>query len=491
MQRGFVKKLPTFSIIGALTYRDILCILMVDYLITEYCENAMNSIEQYARTENCHVGNVEGYGYAFVPGNAAGVVLLDARSKEVLEDLSRFQAGRDEERIELFLKNGLIRSKLDTVRHHSIDTGKVKSIGVWLHVSNTCNLDCPGCYIANKGREKMSIRVAGNFLNSLEATVAKHKLTTIGMRLAGGEPTTNKEVVYFVVNEVEKRFAAKGIKTRLSVITNGTLLTDEFLRFLVRNKIGLSVSLDGTQEWNDKIRFFKNGRGAFNAIYRGVQLCKEYELSPYILSTITEENLGGVEDLGEFFVNLNLSFRFGLHRDNRGDYNGYRKYIETLIRSLGNFYAYYAEEIRSGRTTMKHNLSDIHFDRKPHMRACNVGYSGVTVSHTGEVFLCQAAMDQAPIGHIRDKQSLLEMAWSQKTLPELAHATASDYSGCNNCQWLRLCAGGCPLVNANANGVATSQSPYCEVFKWAIPEMIKLKALSNINKLKLASQKGE
>jgi uncharacterized protein len=297
----------------------------------------MDAIEQYKRAESCYIGEIDGYGYAFVPGNAAGVVLLDLRSKEILSNLSRFQEGRDEERIKLFLKNGLIRPKSDSTPRRVLDTKRVRSVGMWLHISNVCNLDCPGCYIAKKGRGRMSMGVTKDFLDNLEATVAKHGLTSIGMRLAGGEPTTNKEVVYFVVNEMEKRFSSRGVKTKLVVITNGTLLTREFLGFVAKNKIGISISLDGTKEWNDRIRFFKDHRGSFDQIYRGIELCREFGLKPNILSTITEDNLDGLPDLGKFLIELNLPFRFGLYRDNKGGYSGYRRFAEIMVPALSSF----------------------------------------------------------------------------------------------------------------------------------------------------------
>lgn len=450
----------------------------------------MSPVEQYIRAENCYIGEVDGYGYAFVPGSVAGVVILDLRSKEVLSNLSLFQEDRDEERIQLFLKNGLIRPRSVSVPKRILDTGRVRSVGVWLHVSNTCNFDCPGCYIAKRGRGKMSIGVARDFLDNLGATIARHELTNIGMRLAGGEPTTNKEIVYFIVNEAKERFLSKGIKAKLAVITNGTLLTREFLDFVVKNKLGLSISLDGTKEWNDKTRFFKNHRGSFDEIYRGIRLCREFGLKPNILSTITEDNLDGLPDLGKFLVELNLPFRFGPYRDNSGGYSGYGEFTDRMMSVLNDFYDYYAEAIRSGKTTMMHRLSDIHFDKKPHLRGCNVGYSGVTVSHRGKVFLCQAAMDRKPIGNIWNGRTLLEMAWSQKTLPELSGASALSYPSCSSCQWLFVCGGGCPLVNANANGLATTRSPYCELFQSAIPRLVELKALSNIQKLKLVSWEG-
>lgn len=159
-------------------------------------------------------------------------------------------------------------------------------------------------------------------------------------------------------------------------------------------------------------------------------------------------------------------------------------FIDDLIYVLGQCYDYYAFVIRERKTSFKHQLAEIHIDRRPHLRSCNVGYSGVAINNAGKVFSCQAKMDAEPIGELQDNNTFLEMAWSQKTLPDLRGKSVFDYNGCSQCQWASICGGGCPVVNSVAYGVATKASPYCKLFKLMIPRLIELKALALISKLK-------
>ncbi|MBI5913177.1 hypothetical protein HY839_01910 [Candidatus Azambacteria bacterium] len=46
-----------------------------------YGGKKMREIEAYKKTGNCYTGEVDGYGYALVPGSKRGVVLLDMRTK--------------------------------------------------------------------------------------------------------------------------------------------------------------------------------------------------------------------------------------------------------------------------------------------------------------------------------------------------------------------------------------------------------------------------
>ena len=69
-------------------------------------------------------------------------------------------------------------------------------------------------------------------------------------------------------------------------------------------------------------------------------------------------------------------------------------------------------------------------------------------------------MDKKPIGNIKDKETLLQMAWRQKTYPELVTKNVLDYEGCKDCQWSLICAGGCPVVSSASNGSAASATTY-------------------------------
>ena len=57
----------------------------------------MIAIDQYEKAKNCYTGEIDGYGYAFVPGSKKGVVLLDLRTKSLLDDLSISQSHNEKD----------------------------------------------------------------------------------------------------------------------------------------------------------------------------------------------------------------------------------------------------------------------------------------------------------------------------------------------------------------------------------------------------------
>jgi len=446
---------------------------------------------QYEIAQNCYTGEIDGYGYAFVPGSSFGVVLLDFQTKRLLDNISVSDGSLNQERINLLLEKRLIRRQNDPVRPLVLNQAAVKSIDTWLHVANCCNLSCPYCYIADKQpNEFMSLLIADSYLDKLEETVSSHGLKLVSVRFAGGEPTLNKKIVYHVIGEIKRRFIDKGIAVKTTLITNGTNLNSGWLKLMRSNSMGLCVSLDGIGSWHDRSRFFKDGKGSFEVVIRNIDFCREQGVNPTILTTVTEENLGGLPSLFGFLVDNNFSFRLGVYRDNVGGYRGYVDFINRLKDVLRRCYAYYVDSIRNNGKIFSHRFSDIQLDRKPHLRCCGVGYSSVVVDHRGQVFLCQAGMDKPSIGTIHDNRTLLEMAWSQKTFPELQDKTVFDYDDCRECQWALVCGGGCHTVKKNAWDSVTKASPYCDLFKFVIPKIIELKALYLISNLKKGGGNG-
>ena len=85
-----------------------------------------------------------------------------------------------------------------------------------------------------------------------------HRPKDIYISFYGGEPLLEfdliKEVVFF--SEALARDDGKDVK--FSMTTNGTLLTDEIIHFLVEHRFSVVVSLDGGKETHDRYRIFKS-----------------------------------------------------------------------------------------------------------------------------------------------------------------------------------------------------------------------------------------
>lgn len=102
----------------------------------------------------------------------------------------------------------------------------------------------------------------------------------------GGEPFLYPDLAGLVNYACER-----GIK--VTIATNGKLLTGEFLSGMEKDRLKIQVSLDSIyKEVNDKLR----GEGSYDAAIKALDLCKEYGIKSQTSVTITKVNLNSIPD---------------------------------------------------------------------------------------------------------------------------------------------------------------------------------------------------
>lgn len=129
-----------------------------------------------------------------------------------------------------------------------------------LMVAQECNLNCSYCF-ASQGTyggppKHMDLEVAKASVDFLLKGIGQGE--TASIILFGGEPLMNFEAIQVLVQHSERVAAAQGKFVAFSMTTNGTLLTEEALRFCREHKIALMVSVDGPPDIQDVQRPCRN-----------------------------------------------------------------------------------------------------------------------------------------------------------------------------------------------------------------------------------------
>jgi len=153
-----------------------------------------------------------------------------------------------------------------------------------LNISERCNLRCKYCVYSglypyerthsnSTMGNTMMLKTISYFLN--HSKESKH----VDISFYGGEPLTTwnkiKEAIEFIKNRTKHR------KVNFHIDTNGTLLTNEKLIFIIKNKILLQISLDGPQLLNDRYRVFPDGTGSFNIIVQNIKRLRKLDKDYY------------------------------------------------------------------------------------------------------------------------------------------------------------------------------------------------------------------
>lgn len=140
-----------------------------------------------------------------------------------------------------------------------------------LGITERCNLQCQYCcYSGNfeglrtHSSKTMTREIAEKAISRyLESEQASEKALIV---FYGGEPLLEPRLLKECVFFAEKRAAELGRTVRFSLTTNGTLLDDEMVDFLVEHTFLVVVSIDGPKEMNDRYRVFPDGKGSFDTV---------------------------------------------------------------------------------------------------------------------------------------------------------------------------------------------------------------------------------
>src|SRR4029079_9808278 len=80
----------------------------------------------------------------------------------------------------------------------------------------------------------------------------------------GGETLLNFPVLKSTIAYARTRAAEVGKDIDFSLTTNATLLKPEVIEFLAEERVGVTISIDGPEDLQNRFRVFKNGTGSYD-----------------------------------------------------------------------------------------------------------------------------------------------------------------------------------------------------------------------------------
>lgn len=190
-----------------------------------------------------------------------------------------------------------------------------RHLGVWLHITNQCNLRCTYCYVW-KTSETMSENTADRALEKIITDAAKHKFTKITVKFSGGECLLRMPEILRLVSLGKDLAQRQKIVIDFVVLTNGVLITDNIATTLKREGLRAAVSLDGLAPYHDAQRVFANGLGSFNYVVRGIENLQKAGVPFNISVTITGKNINNISQLTSWMLARNIPFAFNFYREN-------------------------------------------------------------------------------------------------------------------------------------------------------------------------------
>lgn len=323
-----------------------------------------------------------------------------------------------------------------------------------LNVTSKCNLACKYCY--EYGEDKVVDVATKELPRFMDEETARTSVDfmmdraganeVVHLTFFGGETLLNFRVLQSTVGYAREQAAERGKRVEFSLTTNATLLRPEIIEWLVDNDVGVTISIDGPRQAQDRFRVFHNGKGSYDVVLPKIrELLQRHRRRPIgARVTLTRQNLDVVgifrhltEEVGFMEVGF-APVTTAPGRDYAIEDEGYGSMLEQFRILAREFVEHTVEGRHHAFGNVKETLEEIH---KGVSKAypCGAGLGLVGVATDGDVALCHrfAGSDEHRIGSV---SSGIDTARQADFLERHHLLNKTDCSRC----WARpLCSGGC------------------------------------------------
>ncbi|KXB83335.1 anaerobic sulfatase maturase [Prevotella sp. DNF00663] len=178
-------------------------------------------------------------------------------------------------------------------------------------VGSHCNLACEYCYYLEKSKlypdyskQMMTDELLEKFT---EEFIGAQTMNEVLFQWHGGEPLMRPLSFYKRALELQKKYAG-GRKIDNVLQTNGTLLTDEWCKFLHDNNFLVGVSIDGPQEFHDEFRKSRSRKPSWAQVMKGIRLLNKWDVQWNAMAVVNEFNADYPLEFYRFFKEIGAHY---------------------------------------------------------------------------------------------------------------------------------------------------------------------------------------
>lgn len=321
-----------------------------------------------------------------------------------------------------------------------------------LHVANDCNMECAYCF-ANHGTyaSAPSMMSPETARVALERYISRYRCIR-EIKFFGGEPLMNLPAIEAACVYVYEQYAQGRLARlpRFKVITNGTILTREIVRTVLRYNIQVVFSLDGPAFIHDALRYFPRKYPTWQRILENFRLWQEYtagEQPCSIETTYTRAHIDAnwsITDIVHYFqtelgmkpgqvnvslVNLPKSDPLSIP-DSAACWSGYASELIERCRKQGDFPCDLKLMGLIYRLKQKKTASE---------ELCPAGKTWAAVSAEGKLYPCLMFMDNSDFFMGNVQEELFRQKAYQNVVHQFQNFHPKQHPPCSTCFANRIC----------------------------------------------------
>jgi len=317
-----------------------------------------------------------------------------------------------------------------------------------------CNLDCHYCYyLQKKGLypEVGDFRMAYDILEEyIIQHIAAFPGPVIRFSWHGGEPTSLGLDYFRKIVELQHRHLPHNRRIDNGIQTNGTLLNEDWCRFLSSEGFAVGLSLDGPRKIHDLYRVTRNGEPTHGQALRGYKLLRQHGINCDILCVVNSHNVQYPDEVYRFFKEIKAPYITFLPLvEPQGDNVGVSK-ESVPAEAWGSFLCTIFDEwqnrdIGQIKVQIFEEAARTAFDQEHSLCIFRPVCGDIPViEHNGDFFSCDHFVDKEHhLGNILETP-LVELLESpeQRAFGQAKAGTLPRY--CRECEVRAMCNGGCP-----------------------------------------------
>ncbi len=232
------------------------------------------------------------------------------------DDVKALRSGKaDEELLQKLEEAGIIlterniRSELEKIVRRFGYLYNMPFLNVQINLTLRCNLLCKYCHANSSPSSRLEMD--RDILLDVVRFLERLPKTYISLEFQGGEPFLKFDLMEELVERVRNEVKDKKVVETV-VISNGTVIDKDIARWVAKNNVSVSVSLDGPKEMHDSQRVYPNGKGTYEDVLHAITLLRDAGGFPTSTATITKNTvkLGGAERVIEEYVKRGFPFIF-------------------------------------------------------------------------------------------------------------------------------------------------------------------------------------
>jgi uncharacterized protein len=276
----------------------------------------------YKLSKYCRIYEIDGDVFIYNSKNGLKSYIYD---QNILKQLELLKSGASltnqnlaPELIKYHIAVDVNENELSTVIAQSdgILNYNEEELGLIILTTRNCNFNCIYCYESHN-KNKLTKNTANQLIKAVADYHKKHPLLkNISVEWFGGEPLLEKEIIYYISDELISYCEKNNLLYSSSITSNGYLLDSTTQINLLNRKVSVfQITVDGSKEIHNRNRHLKNGDGTWDVIINNLEILKMKEI-PYHVRLRTNYSYDTYLSLDDFLTEMKIRFddeRFHFH----------------------------------------------------------------------------------------------------------------------------------------------------------------------------------